>query len=174
MQRATHLLLARLRRLVRATIGREPSKALLLPQEKRRASSYARDIFRHSTKQNIRSQKRLRKSAATVLGRNRQILCDRAHDNTYATYIPEASKRMLDNTVIPLTGSNSEVQGDTVSYTLALFDHAREFRARMLLLVLHSPHSNHANRIQCTRRHREVAVKWLAYLIAMGRPNSDP
>ena len=49
-----------------------------------------------------------------------------------------------------------------------------DLKAYMLLtavknLVLRSPHSNYTNHM-----HREVAVKWLAYLIAMGRPNSDP
>ena len=91
-------------------------------------------MFRHTTEQNVRSQERLRKGAA-ALERDWQILCDSVYDNTYSTPLPETSKKMLDNIVVPLTGCNSEFQGDTrLIYTVALFDHAQELRVRVCFI----------------------------------------
>lgn len=88
-------------------------------------------MFRHTTKQNVRSQNRLRKNAADALERDRQILYNTVYNNTYYTQLPEKSKRMLDNVVVPLIGCNSEVGGEArLIYTLALFDHSKRLRVR--------------------------------------------
>ena len=92
-------------------------------------------MFRHTTKQNVRSQERLRKNAAATLEKDRQILCDSVYENTYSIPLPVASRRMLDNIVAPLTGCNSEVQGDTrLMYTLAPFDYGNESKVRMCII----------------------------------------
>lgn len=64
-------------------------------------------MFRHSTKQNVRSQEWLRKRAVKALDNDRQVLCDSIYDNTYATDLPATSVDILNNVVVPLTGCNS-------------------------------------------------------------------
>ncbi|CBY01408.1 predicted protein [Plenodomus lingam JN3] len=82
-------------------------------------------MFRHSTKQNVRSQENLRKSASTALDRHRQLLCNTVYENTYSTTLPEPSKEMINNIVVSLTGCNSKVCGKTRRlYTVAKFNHA--------------------------------------------------
>ena len=41
-------------------------------------------------------------------------------------------------------------------------------------LVLRSPHSNLAHYIHMAQHTKMVTATWLAYLITIGRPNSDP
>lgn len=92
-------------------------------------------MFRHSTKQNVRSQENLRKSASTALDRHRQLLCDTVYENTYSTTLPEPSKEMINNIVVSLTGCNSEVCGKTRRlYTVAKFDHAGKSMLRMFFI----------------------------------------
>ena len=92
-------------------------------------------MFRHTTKQKVRSQEHLRKSASSALEKNRQLLCDSVYKNTYDVPLPKPSIEMLNNIVIPLTGCCSEVQGDTRRiYTVALFDHSKEFRLRLCFM----------------------------------------
>lgn len=92
-------------------------------------------MFRHSTKQNVRSQDHLRKSASAALDRDRQLLCDSVYENTYSTALPESSKNMLNNIVVPLTGCSSEVDGERRRlYTLAKFNHADKFMLRMCFI----------------------------------------
>jgi hypothetical protein len=92
-------------------------------------------MFRHTTKQKVRSQEYLRRGAASALEKSRQVLCSTVYENTYGVPLPPASVGMLNNIVIPLTGCNSEVQGDTRRlYTTATFDHAAEFRLRLCFI----------------------------------------
>ncbi|KAH9875773.1 hypothetical protein IAQ61_003237 [Plenodomus lingam] len=92
-------------------------------------------MFRHSTKQNVRSQENLRKSASTALDRHRQLLCNTVYENTYSTTLPEPSKEMINNIVVSLTGCNSKVCGKTRRlYTVAKFNHAGKSMLRMFFI----------------------------------------
>lgn len=64
-------------------------------------------MFRHSTKQTVRSQDWLRKRAVKALDGDRQILCESIYDNTYCTDLPESSVSILNNIISPLTGCSS-------------------------------------------------------------------
>jgi len=120
-------------------------------------------MFRHTTKQNVRSQERLRRNAVAALDRDRQILCGSVYENTYSSPLPEASKSMLNNVVMPLTGCNSEVSGERrLIYTVAKFDHSGRFRLRVSFIqpevssataAVGSAYSEHLNRArsQATR-----------------------
>lgn len=92
-------------------------------------------MFRHSTKQNVRTQDHLRKVASKALDKDRQILCDSVYTNTYDTTLPEPSVSMLDNVVVPLTGCSSSTSRDTrLIHTIALFDYQGMSRVRMCFL----------------------------------------
>jgi hypothetical protein len=113
-------------------------------------------MFRHSTKQKVRSQDHLRKSATAALDRDRQILCSSVYDNTYGVPLPEPSKSMLNNVVIPLTGCNSEVDGARRRmYTIGKFSCNERMTLRMSFIqpeissataVASSAHSDAFNR----------------------------
>jgi hypothetical protein len=92
-------------------------------------------MFRHTTKQKVRSQDHLKKSATNALEKGRQLLCDTVYKNTYDISLPPSSIKMLNNIVVPLTGCNSEVQGDTrLIYTVATFNHTEDFRLRLCFI----------------------------------------
>lgn len=113
-------------------------------------------MFRHSTKQNVRSQEYLRKTASAALDKDRQLLCESIYENTYNVRLPQSSIAMLNNIVMPLTGCNSAVGGDTrVIYTLSKFMYEGEFMLRMCFIqpeissataVMSSAHSENLNR----------------------------
>lgn len=68
--------------------------------------------FRHTTKQNVRSQEWLRSRAVRALDDDRQILCASVYTNTYGVDLPSTSIAILDNIVSPLTGHVSQPTRD--------------------------------------------------------------
>lgn len=70
-------------------------------------------MFRHSTKQSVKSQQFLRRQATRALSNDRQVLCESVYINTYDMELPSTSVEILKNIVAPLTGCNSEPSKDT-------------------------------------------------------------
>jgi len=92
-------------------------------------------MFRHSTKQNVRSQDSLRKAATQSLNKDRQILCGSIYDNTYGVELPSTSIEMLNNIVLPLTGCDSMVGGKKRNiHTMAMFESKGKSRLRLCFI----------------------------------------
>lgn len=70
-------------------------------------------MFRHTTKQTVRSQDSLRQKANKALDKDKQILCDSVYSQTYDTPLPRASVEMLDNIIGPLTGFHSQTDPES-------------------------------------------------------------
>jgi len=92
-------------------------------------------MFRHSTKQSVRSQEWLRKRATKALDSGRQILCDSIYTNTYDAELPDTSVEILNNIVAPLTGCNSFACKETRKvFTMMLLEYADFARLRILFI----------------------------------------
>lgn len=89
-------------------------------------------MFRHTTKQDVRSQEWLRKRATKALEGDRQILCDSVYDNTYARPLPHTSVDILNNMIVPLTGCESmaSVEARAV-FTVVVFEYPGSMRLRI-------------------------------------------
>ena len=92
-------------------------------------------MFRHSTKQNARSQELLKKQATKALRENRQVLCNSVYDNTYGIDLPDTSVDILNNIVAPLTGCNSEPsKGSRKVFTMTVLEYKDNRRVRVCFL----------------------------------------
>jgi hypothetical protein len=89
-------------------------------------------MFRHSTKQNVRSQELLKKQATRALNDTRQILCDSVYSNTYGVNLPSTSADMLDNIVSSMTGCNSRASVESRKvFTIAALEYTNVKRIRI-------------------------------------------
>lgn len=89
-------------------------------------------MFRYSTKQNVRSQELLRKQATKALNDTRQVLCDSVYTNTYDMKLPNTSKEILDNIVLPLTGCQSRASEESRKvFTVMVLEYKESKRVRM-------------------------------------------
>ena len=89
-------------------------------------------MFRHSTKQSVKSQEVLRNQATRALNNTSQILCSSVYTNTYDTNLPSTSTDMLDNIIYPMTGCNSRASTETRKvFTVAILEYEQRRRVRI-------------------------------------------
>lgn len=89
-------------------------------------------MFRHSTKQNVKSQQSLKRQATRALNNDRQILCSSVYSNTYEMKLPDTSVEILNNIVAPLTGCNSEPSKHTRKvFTVTVLEYGDNKRVRI-------------------------------------------
>lgn len=69
-------------------------------------------MFRHTTKQSVRSQTYLEEKALKSFDSQRQIFCDSVYDTTYGLPLPQGSLEILSNIVTPLTGCECNPSAD--------------------------------------------------------------
>lgn len=91
--------------------------------------------FRHTTKQNVRSQDWLRSRAVKALDDDRQLLCSSVYTNTYGAELPSTSVDILDNVVSPLTGHASRPTVDRRSvFTVCVGEYEGYMRFRLCFI----------------------------------------
>lgn len=114
------------------------------------------DMFRHTTKQQVRSQDWLRNKAVRALDSDRQILCSSVYSNTYDTALPDTSVDILNNIVSPLTGHEAVPTPNRRSvFTVCAGEYENAIRFRLCFL---QPEVSSAT-AQSSSRYAQVFVR---------------